>query len=144
MSGLRFYTDSRNKKPRSEEVSGLCQYHFKGDIMEKLLAACGLDCLVCPAYIAAKTNDDELRKKTAIEWTKEFGFDATPEMINCHGCFATDGVLIGHCSQCLMRLCALEKKVANCGACADFPCDKTKEFHKNVPHAKANLEAYRM
>lgn len=111
--------------------------------MKKLLAACGLDCAACPAFIAAKTNDDELRRKTAAQWSVDYGFAATPEMINCHGCFATDGVQIGHCGECALRLCAVERKVANCGACPDYGCAKTAEFFRNVPDAKANLDAYR-
>jgi hypothetical protein len=111
--------------------------------MEKLLAACGLDCAVCPAYIASKTNDDALRAKTAVEWTKSFNFAFTPEMINCHGCMATDGVQAGYCSQCGIRLCAVGKKLATCASCADYGCAKVAEFWKDCAEAKANLEALR-
>ena len=82
--------------------------------MEKLIAFCGIDCAQCGAYIASMTNDDELRKKTAEEWKVAHNFDFTPEMINCHGCHATDGVQIGHCSMCEIRKCALAKSVQTC------------------------------
>jgi len=111
--------------------------------MEKLIAACGLDCALCGAYIASKNNDNELRKKTAEEWAKAFNFAFTPEMINCHGCFATDGVQIGHCSECEMRKCAIGKKAATCAACADYPCKTVSDFHANCPDAAKNLEALR-
>jgi hypothetical protein len=111
--------------------------------MEKTIAACGLDCAACPAYIASMTNDEELRKKTAAEWTKSFGFDCKPEMVNCHGCFATDGVQIGHCSDCGIRLCVVSKDMKSCAACAGFGCEKTAEFWKSAPEAKKNLEALR-
>jgi hypothetical protein len=107
--------------------------------MEKIIAACGLDCAQCGAFIAAKTNDQKLREKVAAEWTKAFNFAFTPEMINCHGCFATDGVQVGHCAECTMRLCAIDRKVANCGACPDFPCKTVSEFHASCPEAAANL-----
>ncbi len=112
--------------------------------MEKCIAACGLDCALCPAFIASKTNDNELRKKTAEEWTKAYNYAFTPEMINCHGCFATDGVQAGYCSMCEIRKCALEKKVAHCGACADYPCKTLSAFFAQAPEAEKNLKALRV
>jgi hypothetical protein len=112
--------------------------------MEKMIAACGLDCNACPARIASLTNDQDLRKKTAGEWSVAYGFDFKPEMINCHGCFATDGVQIGHCAQCGMRACAVAKGLANCAGCAEFNnCDKTRDFYVHCPEALANLQALR-
>ena len=46
--------------------------------MNKLIAACGLDCAACPAYIASATNDEELRKKTAAEWSRPTASTASP------------------------------------------------------------------
>ncbi len=109
--------------------------------MEKILAACGLDCAQCGAFLAFKNNDDEMRKKVASEWTAAFKFPFTPEMINCTGCFSTGGVQIGHCAECEMRACAIAKKAANCGACAEYPCATVTGFHAACPEAKANLEA---
>jgi hypothetical protein len=111
--------------------------------MNKLIAACGLDCAACPAYIASATNDEELRKKTAAEWSKSYGFDCKPEMVNCHGCLATDGVQIGHCAECGIRLCAVGKKMETCAACADFGCPTVAAFWKDCTDAKKNLEALR-
>ena len=34
-----------------------------------MLGYCGLDCEVCPVFIARKHDDDELRLKTAQEWS---------------------------------------------------------------------------
>lgn len=107
--------------------------------MERIIAACGLDCAKCGAYIAAKTNDDALRASVAKEWTKMFNFAFTPEMINCHGCFATDGVQVGHCGECEMRKCAIGKGAANCGACAEYPCKTVSTFHEMCPEAAENL-----
>jgi hypothetical protein len=111
--------------------------------MEKIIAACGLDCATCNAYIASKTDNNELRKKTAEEWAKAYNFAFTPEMINCHGCHATDGVLIGHCSQCEMRLCSIKKGLANCGVCESYPCKTVADFHAMCPGTKENLAAAR-
>jgi hypothetical protein len=111
--------------------------------MGKMIAACGLDCAQCPAYIAAMTNDEALRMKTAEEWTKAFGFDCKPKMVNCHGCLATDGVQIGHCAECEIRLCAMGRSHANCAACADYGCSKIAAFWEGTPDAKKNLETLR-
>ena len=32
--------------------------------MENIIAFCGIECSTCPAFIAHKTDDDDLRKKT--------------------------------------------------------------------------------
>ena len=37
--------------------------------MKQLIACCGLDCENCAARIATVNNDDELREKTAKEWS---------------------------------------------------------------------------
>ena len=108
--------------------------------MENIIAFCGIECTACPAYIAYKTDDDELRKKTAEEWSKAFGIEILPETVNCIGCLAPTGVQINYCQQCEIRKCGLEKKVKNCAYCGDYICAKLEKWFKNVPDAKARLE----
>lgn len=111
--------------------------------MEILLAYCGLDCAVCDARRATLANDDALRKAVAEKWSKEYNFAFSPSMINCTGCREA-GAKIGHCGNCAMRACGIERGVAHCGACADFAaCAKIGDFIAMVPAAKANLEAAR-
>lgn len=107
--------------------------------MEKILAVCGLDCAQCGAYIAAKTNDNALRIKTAAEWSKAHNFAFTPDMINCHGCLATDGVQVGYCSQCEMRACGISKGVKTCKECTEYPCKMISDFQAACPEAAANF-----
>lgn len=109
----------------------------------KTLAVCGLDCAACPAFIAHKANDQPLRVKTAVEWSKQFGVALKPEDINCVGCLKTQGVQIGHCADCEIRRCGVARKVRNCALCPDYPCEKIGRFVANVPPAKANLEEVR-
>jgi len=54
--------------------------------MEKLISCCGLDCATCDARIATLNNDNELRSKTAEEWSAMFNAQISAEMINCMGC----------------------------------------------------------
>jgi len=37
---------------------------------DEMLAYCGLVCTDCNAYIAKQNDDDELRRKTAEEWSR--------------------------------------------------------------------------
>jgi len=111
--------------------------------MESMIAYCGIDCGKCPAYVAKKDNNDELRKKTAEEWSKMFGTEFKPEQINCDGC-AVPGEHIVYCEQlCDIRKCAVERKVKNCAVCADYGCEKLEAFLKNVPEARKILEDIR-
>lgn len=111
--------------------------------MERMVAYCGLICTKCPAYIAKKENNDELRKKTAEEWSKQFNQEITPESVNCDGCLVTDGVLIQYCNICEIRKCGLEKKLENCAFCDDYVCEKLDKWFKNVPESKATLDEIR-
>ena len=104
---------------------------------------CGLDCAVCPALIAYKTDDPALREKTAGEWSKQFNIEIKPEDINCVGCLEVEGVHVGHCGQCEIRKCGLARDVKSCALCADYPCETIRNFLANVPPAQANLEALR-
>lgn len=108
--------------------------------MDKILAYCGLYCTECPAYIAKQTNDDELRKKTAEEWSKMFNSEIKPEDINCDSCLTKDGVVIQYCNVCEIRKCAQEKNVENCAFCEEYTCEKLEKWFKNVPNAKALLD----
>lgn len=110
--------------------------------MDRMIAYCGLICSECPAYIARKENSDELRKKTAAEWSKQFGHEITPEQVDCDGCLSS-GVLLDYCNICEIRKCGIEKKVENCAFCDDYICERLETWFKNVPDAKKHLEEIR-
>ena len=116
---------------------------YNGLIME-ILAICGLDCGVCPAYLAHVSDDWGLREATAKEWSTTYGFDAKPEMIDCVGCTVAEGVHVGYCLECAIRKCGLERGMANCAVCELFEgCATIGDFLAKVPQAKANLEKVR-
>jgi hypothetical protein len=111
--------------------------------MATLIAACGLDCAKCDAYIATQTNDMAALAAIAEKWTKEYNAPGlTAENVQCDGCMF-EGRKIGHCSECKIRLCAIERGVPNCAACPDFACEQLTGFLQQVPQARANLEALR-
>lgn len=110
---------------------------------DEMIANCGLVCTGCPAYIAARTNDDSLRKKTAENWSKLFNADIRPAAINCDGCLSESKRLFAHCFECEIRKCCREKKVLNCALCPDFPCRKISDFMALVPEAESKLKEIR-
>ena len=86
-----------------------------------LIGCCGLDCEKCDARIAALTNDNALREKTAVLWTKLNGVTILPEMINCTGC-RIEGAKTPFCDKlCPVHNCVREKlradgRMPNAGA----------------------------
>lgn len=111
--------------------------------MERIIAYCGLDCSVCPAYVATINNDDAARAKLAEEWGKAFNIEMKPEDINCDGCLSKDGRHVGYCSMCGIRQCGIEKAVENCAHCVDYSCEKVSAFHLQAAPAKETLDTIR-
>lgn len=110
---------------------------------EKMIACCGLTCTDCAAYIAKKTNDDEMRKETASKWSSP-DWTVAPEEVNCDGCKSTGGVLFKHCTQCAVRACVTEKNLDNCAHCEDYGCEKLEGILKHLDSsARESLEAIR-
>jgi hypothetical protein len=113
-------------------------------MMSDNYAYCGLNCTFCPAFIAKQNDDQELREKTAKEWSAG-GFQVTADQINCTGCHESENIFM-HCTQCGVRNCAQEKGVSTCAECAEYPCSDKLEALWNqldAPKAKKNLESLR-
>lgn len=91
---------------------------------EKILAACGNDCAVCPRYSPknAPKTPEELHH-TAELWYKIGYRDCvvTNEEIACTGCRPENW--------CRYRVitCCVSHGIENCGLCADFPCANLEE-----------------
>ncbi|MCK4448931.1 MAG: DUF3795 domain-containing protein [Candidatus Marinimicrobia bacterium] len=111
--------------------------------MDKMIAFCGIICTECPAFLATQKDDDDIRKKTADIWSKQFNAEIKHEDINCDGCLSEGGQIFNYCRVCEIRKCGLEKGVENCAYCDDYTCEKLEKFINNVPEAKATLEKIR-
>ncbi len=107
-----------------------------------MLSCCGLICTECPAYLAARTNDEELRAKTAEEWSNLFRVRIKPEGINCDGCMSSGEQIFGYCRVCEVRTCARDKGVLNCFVCLDYPCPKMIRLQEFLPAARKILEKF--
>jgi hypothetical protein len=103
---------------------------------------CGLECSACPAFIATRDDDDELRKKTAREWSELFKIEIAPESINCTGCGAS-GIHGPYCGMCEIRSCAMERDVQSCAFCPDYGCEKLEKVHSMDEQCRQRLEAMR-
>jgi len=108
--------------------------------MNEMVAYCGIRCHQCGAFLATKNDDDDLRAKTARQWSKQFKADLEVEDIDCEGCLLDGGVLFQHCTVCEIRKCGREKGVANCAHCDEYVCEKLEPFFEMVPEAKATLD----
>ncbi|HEY5494736.1 MAG TPA: DUF3795 domain-containing protein [Candidatus Anoxymicrobiaceae bacterium] len=55
--------------------------------MNEMISFCGIECTVCPAYIATQADDREALAKVAEEWSSQFGIDVEVESLLCthHG-----------------------------------------------------------
>ncbi len=111
--------------------------------MNKIIAACGLLCSDCPAYIATFHDDPEMRKKTAEEWSKAYGTKISPDDIYCVGCIEEEGRHIGHCYECEIRKCTRDKGIFNCAFCDEYGCEKIAGLFKMAPEAKKTLDEIR-
>ena len=110
--------------------------------MDEMTACCGLECAKCPAFIARRDDDDELRTKTAREWSEMFHAEFTPESIDCCGCLAS-GVHGPYCGMCEIRSCCMEKGLLTCACCADYGCEKLQKVHSMDEQSKKRLDALR-
>ena len=90
--------------------------------MEYGIACCGVNCAECPAYIANRDDNHDLRVETAARWSRQFDTVVEPEYINCKGC-QQDGLHLGYCAICKVRECCLQRGLDNCAYCSDYICD---------------------
>lgn len=111
--------------------------------MGRIIAYCGLVCGECPAYLATQADDDEMRSKTAAEWSQAFGDALTKDDINCDGCLGKEGRKVGYCNECPIRVCAVERGLENCADCSSYACDNLSRFFVGSPAAKAMLDGLR-
>ena len=112
--------------------------------MEKMVAYCGLVCSDCEAYIATQADDREALEGIAARWRKEYNApDITVDAVVCDGCQSESERKCGHCAQCEIRACGVERGLANCAHCADYACDKIEGFFGMAPDARGVLDGIR-
>jgi len=108
-----------------------------------MIAYCGIDCAVCPAFVATQNDDHQARAETAADWSKMFKAEIKPEDVNCDGCQSRSQRLFKYCAVCAIRKCAQDKALTTCAPCPDYPCSELDNIHKMVPEARQCLEEIR-
>jgi hypothetical protein len=111
--------------------------------MERVIAACGLICTECPAYIATRGEDEAALEALAKMWSEEYGTALSADDCSCDGCHSTIGPWMSHCAECEIRACGTGNSVENCAECAKYACDKLVKFFAFVPDAKTTLDGLR-
>jgi hypothetical protein len=106
------------------------------------IAACGITCNECEAYLATQENDHAKAVKVAEKWSQQFGHAIPVAATVCDGCLAPEGRKGGYCGECPVRACAVERKVATCAHCPDYGCEKIEGFLKMAgPEGGVRLRA---
>lgn len=110
----------------------------------EMIAACGIVCTFCPAYVAGQTGDRELQEKTAAAWSARHGTEVKPEDVACDGCQSAGARLIPHCAVCEVRSCAHERGYATCAECDEYhECKTINGVFGFRPEAKSVLDGLR-
>ena len=91
---------------------------------DKIIAACGNDCVACPRYTAHpyEKTDEELHH-TAELWMRIGYRDhvVTNEEIDCYGCKPENW-----CRYRVIKCCE-DHGIKTCGECSEYPCDNIRE-----------------
>ena len=111
----------------------------------QLIGCCGLDCEKCNARIATLTNDNALREKTAVLWTKLNGVTITADMINCTGC-RMEGAKMLFCEKlCSIHNCVGKNRMDTCADCEQMDgCQTLGSIAANSPFVLENLNRLRV
>ena len=91
---------------------------------ERIIAACGNDCSLCPRY----AKEPYVKTKEELEHTAELWYRigyrdhiVSNEEIACSGCCEDNW-----CRYKVVK-CVNTRDIDNCGQCSQYPCDNIKE-----------------
>jgi hypothetical protein len=87
-----------------------------------MIAPCGFRCDDCVAFAKnAKTHADRVRGSAA--WARYYGLQVAPQRMQCHGCAAgkVEGLDFPD-PKCEIRPCVLDRGLATCADCGEYPC----------------------
>lgn len=106
--------------------------------MDKLISACGLDCLNCECYLATRSGEQQGKEDIAKRWSEIYQNEITTADINCDGCM-NEGVHFNWCNHCPIRACVVKRGYKSCAECPDFPCETNASLYIEAPSAKENI-----
>ena len=92
--------------------------------MEKIIAACGNDCSVCPRYVKHPYEKTEAELRHTAELWMKIGYRdrvVSNEEISCTGCKPENW-----CRYHVAKCCD-EHGIGTCGECREYPCERIQE-----------------
>ena len=114
--------------------------------MEENLVYCGLICQSCQIYLATRAPDEDKKYKMRVEIAREiekhYGQECKAEDVgDCDGCKTEGGRLFS--TDCQIRICAVEKGIASCAYCQDYPCEALEKLFTTDLGARERLDTIR-
>lgn len=94
---------------------------------EQLIAACGLVCSECEAFVATRAGDADAIRRLAERWSAEFGVTVPAASVWCDGCMVIAERRGAHVDDCEVRDCVLARGLTDCSACDLYVCDMLEE-----------------
>jgi hypothetical protein len=91
-----------------------------------LVGTCGGYCKGCTDYLVYINNNENMKRKLAEEFSKQFNMDIKPENIGCLGCHGS--IHKPWCASCYIRQWTKEKGLLTCAFCDEFPCEKLEKY----------------
>lgn len=107
------------------------------------IAICGLDCALCPAYLASSRVAPSQRPPAASGCAPGPQSPPPPSQGSCPGCQQGQDSRLSLCQQCAIRACGLERGYHTCAQCPDYACSPLARLLDLAPSARDNLEALR-
>ena len=86
-----------------------------------MLAPCGIDCLMCPAYQLTQEDDIDGLSALAEEWAQGDAHYEAEDLL-CDGCYGER--VAKDCRLCWIKGCVQEKGLETCAGCGGYPCDR--------------------
>ena len=108
-----------------------------------MFGCCGIDCSKCECFQATKNGDDLLKHEMAMKWSAIYQDWIHPGQIGCHGCMGDENHLSVFCAGCGIRRCCRSKNLTNCGACPQFPCEKSSALLGDAYAAEKYVNSFR-
>lgn len=95
--------------------------------MKEEIAYCGLQCHLCPLFIATMNNDITMKKTLAKEYSSDTNV-FTLEDMSCMGCHNPSSATTKMCGDCKIRACASSHDLVTCAECNQFPCSIIDQY----------------
>jgi hypothetical protein len=115
--------------------------------MDAMIAYCGLACDTCPIHLATLEQDalkqQTMRAEIARLCMEQYGMNLqTIDITDCDGC-RTSRRLFSGCTECMLRKCAMGRKLESCAFCDEYICENLQRHFEMDSTARTRLDELR-